>query len=98
MNVAVIGSGGREHALTYKLSQSKLLNDIFVIPGNPGTNSIATNIAIELDDFENILKFCNENKIELVIIGPEMPLVNGLADYLREKNVKVFGPNKMLQK
>jgi len=94
MNVAVIGSGGREHALAYKLSQSKLLNNIFVIPGNPGTKSIATNIAIELDDFENILKFCNENKIELVIIGPEMPLVKGLADYLRENNVNVFGPNK----
>ena len=94
MNVALIGSGGREHALAYKISHSGLLEKLFVIPGNPGTKSIAENVKIKHTDFDAILNFCNDNKIELVVIGPEQPLVNGLADFLRKNNVLVFGPNK----
>ncbi len=94
MNVAVIGSGGREHALAYKISESRLLDKLFVIPGNPGTKLIAENVEIKHSDFEAILKFCKKNKIELVVIGPEQPLVDGLSDFLRENNILVFGPNK----
>jgi phosphoribosylamine--glycine ligase len=94
MNVAVIGSGGREHALTYKISQSPKCEKIFIIPGNPGTCSIGQNAVIDIKDHNAITNFCQTRGIDLVVIGPEIPLVDGLADALREKGISVFGPNK----
>lgn len=94
MNVLVIGSGGREHAISYQISKSKLLTKLFVAPGNPGTKNIAENVELNINIFNEVLNFCIINKIELVVIGPEKPLVDGMADFLRENNIKVFGPNK----
>ena len=93
MNVLVIGSGGREHALSLKLSASKNLDKLYCLPGNPGTEPFATNIPIPVFDKESILNFCISNKIELVVIGPEQPLVEGLSDFLRNKGFIVFGPS-----
>lgn len=98
MNVAIIGSGGREHALALSISKSNLLDKLFCLPGNPGTKKIATNIQIGINDFEKILQFCKENKIDLVVIGPEQPLVDGLSDYLKDENINVFGPSSYAAK
>ncbi len=93
MNVAIIGSGGREHAIAYKIKESKLLNKLFILPGNPGTKSIGTNILLNTEDFKSVIEFCRVENIELVIIGPEKPLMDGLADELRKEKIKVFGPD-----
>ena len=93
-NVLLIGSGGREHALAYKISQSKSLKKLFIIPGNPGTKLLGENVNLNQDDHPALLNFCRQNKIDLVVIGPEKPLVDGLADILRQNNIIVFGPNK----
>ena len=95
MNIAIIGSGGREHALCFKLSESKKVKKIFCFPGNAGTENIAKNININLSDFEELKKIIFKNKIEMVIVGPEKPLVEGVVDYLEENNILVFGPNKI---
>ncbi len=94
MNVVVIGSGGREHALAYKISESKNLDKLFIIPGNPGTEKLGKNINLDSTNHQAIIDFCNEQKIELVVIGPEIPLVDGLADSLRANGINVFGPDK----
>ena len=94
MKIAIIGSGGREHAITYSISKSKKIKKIYCIPGNAGTEEIAENINLDINNFENIRDFLIENKIELVLVGPEDPLVNGIVDYLENFNIKVFGPNK----
>jgi phosphoribosylamine--glycine ligase len=93
MNVLIIGSGGREHAIALKIKQSSKLSNLFCIPGNPGTENISQNILLDISDHSNIKDFCFQNKIELVVIGPEQPLVDGLADYLRLNGIKVFGPS-----
>ena len=93
MKVAVIGSGGREHAICVSLKQSKKVKKIYCIPGNAGTNLIAENIDINIDNFEAIKDFSLENKIDLIIVGPEKPLVNGIVDYFEKYKIKVFGPN-----
>ena len=98
MNIAIIGSGGREHALCQKFSESKKINKIFCIPGNAGTSTIATNLEANLLNFKSIKKIIVENKIDLVVVGPEMPLVNGIADYLKKERIKVFGPTKFASK
>ena len=95
MKVGVIGSGGREHSLCLALKKSKNISEIFCIPGNAGTSKIATNIDIDISDFEKTKNFFKSNKIEIVIIGPEKPLVDGMVDYLEKNNIKVFGPNKI---
>ena len=95
MNIAIIGSGGREHALCFKLSESKKVKKIFCFPGNAGTENIAKNINVNLSDFKELKKIIFENKIEMVIVGPEKPLVEGIVDYLEENNILVFGPNKI---
>ena len=95
MKVGVIGSGGREHAICNSLKNSKNVSKIYCIPGNAGTNLIAENISIELHDFQKIKEFIFKNKIDLVIVGPEKPLVQGITDYLERFNIKVFGPNKI---
>ena len=95
MKVAVIGSGGREHSLCLALKKSSNVNEIFCIPGNAGTDNIAKNINLSLDDFEKIKDFFISNEIALAIIGPEKPLVDGIVEYLENHNIKVFGPNKI---
>ena len=95
MKVGVIGSGGRENAICDNLKKSTKIDKIFCFPGNAGTASIAENIDFDLSDFENFKKFILNNQIELVIVGPEKPLVEGIVDYLEKFNIKVFGPNKI---
>jgi len=95
MKVGVIGSGGREHALCFSLKNSEKIKKIYCFPGNAGTSSIATNIDINLNDFEKLKNFIIENEIDFIIVGPERPLVDGIVDYLEKFNIKVFGPNKI---
>ena len=95
MNIALIGSGGREHALCQKIFESPLTNKIYCIPGNAGTSKIAQNIDIDILNFKRVLQIVKLNKIDLVIIGPEEPLVKGLVDFLSKKKIKVFGPSKL---
>jgi len=95
MIVGIIGSGGREHAICHSLSKSKKVKKIYCFPGNAGTSNIAKNIDINFDEFEKIKDFILDKKIEIVVIGPEKPLVDGLTDYLESFNIKVFGPNKI---
>jgi len=95
MKVGIIGSGGREHAICQSLKNSSKIDEIFCFPGNAGTKDIAENIELKLEDFENIKNFILKNKIDLVIVGPEKPLVEGLVDYLEKFEIKVFGPNKI---
>ena len=98
MNIGLIGSGGREHALCQKIFESKISKKIFCFPGNAGTAHIATNIDINILNFKNVLNHIKENKIDLVIVGPEEPLVKGIVDFLSKNKVKVFGPNKFASK
>ena len=99
MNILILGSGGREHTFAYKIAQSKKCKQLFVAPGNAGTSEIATNISISVNDFEAIKKCVINNNIKMVIVGPEDPLVNGIADYFLEttelKNVMLIGPSKV---
>lgn len=93
MKVVIIGSGGREHSLALAISKSKKLTELYCIPGNPGTKNLAKNVQISINQIEKIAQFCLTQNVDLVVIGPEQPLVDGLADYLRQKNIKVFGPS-----
>jgi phosphoribosylamine--glycine ligase len=95
MKVGIIGSGGREHAICQSLKNSVKVKKIYCFPGNAGTADIANNINLNLNNFENLKNFILEKKIDLIIIGPEKPLVDGLVDYLEKFNIKVFGPNKI---
>ncbi|MEM9363430.1 MAG: phosphoribosylamine--glycine ligase [Bacteroidota bacterium] len=98
MNILVLGSGGREHTLAHKISQSPLLNQLFVAPGNAGTATIANNIDIGVNDFEGIKSLVLKEKIDLVVVGPEDPLVNGVHDFFLNdsdiKHIGVIGPQK----
>jgi phosphoribosylamine--glycine ligase len=94
MNVLLIGSGGREHAMAWKLAQSTRLGTLFIAPGNPGTAAVGKNVAIDWKDPAATTAFCRQEDIALVIIGPEDPLVAGLADHLRSHNIPVVGPGK----
>ena len=95
MDILVIGSGGREHALAWKCAQDKSVSEVFVCPGNAGTalENKLSNISINVDDFVAVKDFCIEKNIALVIVGPEQPLVDGLVDYLQTNNIKTFGPS-----
>ena len=95
MIICVIGSGGREHAICKMISLSPKVSKLYCIPGNAGTQQLAENINLNIDNFEKILKFLKDSKVDLVIIGPEKPLVNGIVDYLENNNIKVFGPKKI---
>jgi phosphoribosylamine--glycine ligase len=95
MKIAIIGSGGREHAIAATISKSSLINKIFCIPGNAGTSKIATNVEIDINQFDKLHKYIKDKSIDLVVVGPEQPLVNGIVDYLEQFNIKVFGPNKI---
>ena len=98
MKVGIIGSGGREHAICHFLSKSKKIKKIYCIPGNAGTSSISENINLDINNHLKIKNFIKKNKIDLVIVGPERPLVEGLVDYLENNEIKVFGPNKKSSK
>lgn len=94
MRVLLIGSGGREHALAVKLAGSKSLSKLFIAPGNPGTAKCGENVHINISDSRSVIDFCINENIELVVVGPEIPLVEGIADVLRAEGIKVFGPSK----
>ena len=94
MNIALIGSGGREHAICQKIYDSKITNKIYCIPGNAGTAKIAKNLKIDFLNFKKLLLAIKFYKIDLVVIGPELPLIKGIVNFLRKNKIKVFGPNK----
>ena len=98
MNIGLIGSGGREHALCKKIYESKLVNQIVCFPGNAGTSDIAINVDVDILNFKKILSLLKFYNIDLVIIGPEEPLVKGLVNFLKKYKIKVFGPNKFAAK
>ena len=95
MNILLIGSGGREHALAIAIAASPLTGELFVAPGNPGTSGIAANVALDIEDHAAVVAFCHARAIGLVVVGPEAPLVNGIADSLEAAGVPVFGPSKL---
>lgn len=99
MNILIIGSGGREHALAWKIKQSPLCDRLFVAPGNAGTGLLAENVSIAVDDFDKIGGFCLSNQVELVVVGPEVPLVKGIRDYFERKaelkNILLVGPGQL---
>ena len=94
MKVGIIGSGGREHSICEILKRSNNITDIYCFPGNAGTAKIANNIDINIDEYDNFKSFILDKKIDLIIVGPEKPLVDGIVNYLEKFNIKVFGPNK----
>ena len=85
MKIAILGSGGREHAIAFKISKSPKIKKLYCIPGNAGTSLICENVNLDIDDFNKIAEFIKVSKIDLVIVGPEKPLVNGIVDYLEKK-------------
>lgn len=95
INVLLIGSGGREHALAWGIAKSSLLEQLFIAPGNPGTEALGTNVTLDVSDHQAVLDFIESNEVKLTVVGPEQPLVDGIADYLEEKGHKVFGPKKV---
>ena len=98
MNIGLIGNGGREHALCKKICESKLVKNIICFPGNAGTAQLATNVDVNILDFKKILQLIKFYKIDLVIVGPEEPLVKGIVDFLKKNKIKVFGPNRYAAK
>ncbi len=94
MKIALIGGGGREHALAYKICESDLCEKLYCLPGNAGTSKIAENVEIAADDIERIVKFCKDNTVDLVVVGPEDPLAKGIVDKLEKEGIKAFGPKK----
>jgi phosphoribosylamine--glycine ligase len=94
VKVLVIGSGAREHAITWKVAQSPKVDSIYVAPGNAGTARIATNLDIRVNDFESLAKAVQKHGIDVIIVGPENPLAEGITDYFQERGVPIFGPSK----
>ncbi|OPB31982.1 phosphoribosylamine--glycine ligase [Bartonella sp. AR 15-3] len=94
MNVLLIGSGGREHALAWKIAASPLLTKLYCAPGNPATMEFGTNINLDIDDHYSVIDFCKKNAIDLVVVGPEAPLIAGITDALNAAHICVFGPNQ----
>src|SRR4051794_7129207 len=94
MNVLLLGSGGREHALAWKLAASPLLSKLYCAPGNPGIAEEAECVALDVSDHRAVVGFCRYRAIGLVVVGPEAPLVAGVADELRAAGIRVFGPSK----
>ena len=99
MNILIIGNGGREHAMAWKISQSPLCDQLFVAPGNPGTASVAENVNIGIEDFHGLGQFCQSKNINLMVVGPEAPLVKGIRDYFESdpwlKDVLIVGPGRV---
>ena len=98
MIIGIIGSGGREHAICAKIFESKKVKKLYCFPGNAGTESIATNVHIKVDEFNKIKNFVIKKKIDLLVVGPENPLVNGIVDFFQKHNIKIFGPEKAASK
>lgn len=94
MKVAVVGGGGREHALAYILAKSPIVEKLYALPGSDAMASIAEPVAIGVEDLDGIADFCTTHGIDMVVVGPEVPLTEGLADCCQEKGIAVFGPNK----
>ena len=94
MNILVIGSGGREHALCLKLYESDNSNNIYCNPGNPGIQQIAQNVQFDVNNEDLLISFCKDEKIKLVVVGPEQPLAMGIADKLRQNGINCFGPSE----
>src|SRR6185437_15600345 len=94
MNVLVIGNGGREHALAWKIGQSTRVERVFVAPGNAGTALDAENVDIPATDFTKLMKFARENNVGLTVVGAEQPLTAGIVDAFAEAGLRVFGPSK----
>src|ERR1700754_1369748 len=94
MNILVIGNGGREHALAWKLQQSPRAERVFVAPGNAGTALEAENVLIPANDFRRLVRFAKENNIGLTVVGPEAPLAEGIVDAFVAEKLKIFGPSK----
>jgi phosphoribosylamine--glycine ligase len=98
INILLLGSGGRENALAWKMAQSPLCGNLFIAPGNPGTEWYGANVPLSVNDFDAVGKFCREENIEMVVVGPEDPLVNGITDYFLAddslKKIPVIGPDK----
>ena len=95
MRIAILGSGGREHAIVSSISKSKKIKKIYCLPGNAGTSNFAKNVNIDINKFQQVYEFIKQERINLVIVGPEQPLVDGIVDFLEERNIKIFGPNKI---
>ena len=95
MIIGIIGSGGREHSICKKISESKKVKKIYCFPGNAGTNLIAENVNININNFVKIKDFVLNNKIDFLIVGPEKPLVDGIVDFFEKHNIKIFGPRKI---
>ena len=95
MIICIIGSGGREHAICKTISFSSKISKIYCLPGNAGTEELAENIDLDINNFDKVLKFLKDTKVDLVIVGPEKPLVNGIVDLLENNGIKVFGPRKI---
>lgn len=93
-NFLLIGSGGREHAIAFAVSQSKFCKNLYIAPGNPGTSEFAINVSLDINSPEELLNFCNKHSIDLVVVGPEAPLMEGLADFLTNHYISVIGPTK----
>ena len=98
MNIGIIGSGGREHSLCYWIKKSKKVKKIFCFPGNAGTDDIAENINIDPNNFKKLNNFILKKNIQILIVGPEEPLVNGVVDFFEKRGIKIFGPNKLASK
>ena len=94
MNILLIGSGGREHAIAWKISQSDRCDSLYIAPGNAGTAQVGTNVPLKGSDFEGIEAFCKENHVEMIVVGPEQPLVDGIADHFEGSGIGVIGPKK----
>jgi len=95
MKIAILGSGGREHAIAHSISKSKKIKKIYCLPGNAGTSDFAKNVSIDINNFQQVYEFIKQERVNLVIVGPEQPLVDGIVDFLEERFIKVFGPNKI---
>ena len=93
MKVLVVGSGGREHALVWKISQSPMVDKIYCAPGNAGIGEMAECVAIKAEDLDGLLEFAVQNEIGLTVVGPEVPLTMGIVDKFQEKGLKIFGPS-----
>lgn len=98
MNILILGSGGREHAIAWKLKQSKKTSQLFIAPGNAGTAEVGKNVSLSLSDFDSIADFITRNKVEMLVVGPEAPLVDGIVDYFeadtKHSNLKIIGPSR----
>ncbi len=92
MKILIVGSGGREHALAWKISQSPRVNKIYCAPGNAGTETLAENLPIRATDIQELKKFAFKEKIDLTVVGPELPLTHGIVDEFEQDNLKCFGP------